>query len=795
MWPSVQRHPSVVSPTCSKLVKLVRSLVGIALVVAGPWAAAQQVSFHWNTATTLYAGILHAEVTLSSPDLLQIDCLRIDTLAPGLSFYTTSRASAWQSGERETIRQTTPGFITAAQTTGFPVVAAVNANLYTANGSAADLTGFAVSEGVLVSPGVAAGVGRASFSVTHDGVPSIIDTIGATATGSAWTAVSGIYQCLADGNPRLSGTDRQPRTGMGVSQDTRYVYLMTIDGRSAASVGATNYEVGEWLASFGAWNGIYMDGGGSTTMAWWNPAASGSNKTQVLNTPSDGSPRSVGNNVGVYFTTPVYTTGELWWAGDGVRGGSGTWSPSAVTWREGAIYGTDVAWNSEPAISTTAVFAGPAGTVVPASGVTAERLDFRTTGYRLGSSVAASDLTLVGAPQLFVAEGGTVLVTAKLAGAAPRLMGGGGAAAALISLRPLGGDSTLTGTARVTGNLTVELGHVKALGTAAVQVDAGSGLDLRVDGGLFTNPLSLAGSGSTGLGGALRFFNSAAVTGPVTLAANTTIKSGGLFSVTATLAGGISGSGGLTVTGLGSSRLVLASPATHTGGTRITGGTLALVDGASLSGSVAVETGGRLQLPATAVLTIQPSSLTIALDANGGLVDLGSGRIEVAPGGTTLATMLQAIFAGRGDGSWRGTSGITSTVAAASGGSRTLGYLTPPDGAITVAFASAGDTNLNGQVDAFDLVTMAAGGRYATPLAATWNEGDFNYDGLVSVLDLIAIQSAGTYGSGSYLPGFTASAFAVPEPMLPWPAAAWLAAAAGRWRWQSNRAYRAAEET
>jgi autotransporter-associated beta strand protein len=792
MWPASSHRLGVETlfrPVC------LRSLIVIAFAVSATGAGAQQTAFNWSTATPLYPGILHADLRLSSPDRLEINCLRIDTLTPGLSFSTTPRASAWQSGVRETIRQTTPGFVTASQTTDFPVVAAVNANLYTVNGSAADLTGFAVSEGVLVSPGVADGVGKASFSLTHDGVPSIGDTIGATAAGSAWTAVSGIYQCLADGSPRLSGTDRQPRTGIGVSEDTRYVYFMTIDGRSTASVGATNYEVGEWLASFGAWDGIYMDGGGSTTMAWWNPAASGSNKTQVLNTPSDGSPRAVGNNIGVTFTTPVYTTGELWWAGDGVRGGSGTWSPAAVTWRDGAIYGPDVAWNSEPAIGTTAVFAGPAGTVVPASGVTAERLDFRTTGYRLGSNATASDLTLVGAPQLIAPGGGTVLVTTKLAGVAPRLIGGDGAAAALIGLRPLGGDSTLTGTAHVTGNLTVELGHVKALGTAAVQVDAGSGLDLRVDGGSFANPLSLAGSGSTGLGGAVRFFNSAAITGPVTLAADTTIKAGGLFSVTATLAGGISGSGGLTVTGLGSSRLVLASPATHTGGTRITGGTLALVEGASLSGSVTVAAAGRLQLPATTVLTIQPTSLTIAAGSPGGLIDLGSGRIEVASGGTTLATMIQAIFAGRGDGSWQGTTGITSSVAAASGGSRTLGYLAPPGGPITVAFASAGDTNLNGQVDAFDLVTMAAGGRYATPLPATWHEGDFNYDGLVSVLDLIAIQSAGTYGSGPYLPGSAAAAFAVPEPMPAWPAAAALVAAAQGWRRRPIRAYTATEET
>ncbi len=750
----------------------------LALTAGGTAARGQSGLFDWTTAAALYPGILHADLTLTSPDPLQVNCLRIDTLAPGLSFYTTARASSWQPDVRETILQTTPSFITTSRTTSHPLVAAVNANLFVTNGSAADLTGFAVSNGTLVSPGVADGVGRASFSVTTDGVPSILDTVGATTAGDSWTAVSGIYQFLADGSPRLSGTDRAPRTGIGVSQDTRYVYLMTIDGRSTSSVGATNTEVGEWLASFGAWDGIYMDGGGSTTMAWWNPAASGNTKTQVLNTPSDGSPRSVGNNVGVYYTTPFYVPGELWWAGDGVRGGSGSWTPAGITWRDGAIYGPDVTWNSEPPLAATAVFAGTAGTVVPSGGVTVEAIDVRATGYRLGSPTAASELAFVGSSSLSVADAATLIVTARLAGAAPALVGGGGSTASLIVLRPIGGDSTLTGTARLSGNLTVELGGTAALGTAAVEVPAGSGLDLKADQGVFTNDLVLAGTGSTGLGGAVRFSNSGTLAGGITLAGDTTIRAGGLFSVTATLAGDLSGPGALTLTGIGSSRVVLTGRTLHTGGTRITAGTLAVGSGGQLTGGITVAESGRLILPTDQVATVAAASLAIALGTGGGLVDLGSGRIAVASGGMSLASLLEGIFAGRGSGSWQGTSGITSSVAAASAGTRTLGYLAPADGAVTVAFASAGDTNLNGQVDAFDLVSLAAGGRYGSPQAAFWNEGDFNYDGVFSVLDLIAIQSAGTYGGGSYLPTGSAATTAAPEPAVSWLPAVMLAAVA-----------------
>ena len=60
---------------------------------------------------------------------------------------------------------------------------------------------------------------------------------------------------------------------------------MTIDGRQLASDGATTSEVGAWLKHFGAHTGINMDGGGSTTMAWWNPDGSGTNKSELLNFP------------------------------------------------------------------------------------------------------------------------------------------------------------------------------------------------------------------------------------------------------------------------------------------------------------------------------------------------------------------------------------------------------------------------------------------------------------------------------------------------------------------------------
>lgn len=85
---------------------------------------------------------------------------------------------------------------------------------------------------------------------------------------------------------------REPRTAAGVSRDGRKVYLVTVDGRRATSHGGTLIEVAELLIELGAWRGLNLDGGGSTTMF---VAAEGG----VVNRPSRGWEREVVNHIGV----------------------------------------------------------------------------------------------------------------------------------------------------------------------------------------------------------------------------------------------------------------------------------------------------------------------------------------------------------------------------------------------------------------------------------------------------------------------------------------------------------------
>ena len=152
----------------------------------------------------------------------------------------------------------------------------------------------------------------------------------------------------------------------------------------------------------------------------------------------------------------------------------------------------------------------------------------------------------------------------------------------------------------------------------------------------------------------------------------------------------------------------------------------------------------------------------------GGLTDAGNGYITVAAG-LPAADMLTALLAGRGTGSWTGTSGITSSVAAADLAAsipRTVGWLDNGDGSVAFAYAAPGDTNLDWSIDILDAANFLALGKFDSGEPATWLEGDFNYDAVVDILDAAAFSSTGLFNAGNYNTPSTStvSVTAVPEP-------------------------------
>lgn len=97
----------------------------------------------------------------------------------------------------------------------------------------------------------------------------------------------------------LNDTAAGPRTALGFSADGRKLFLLAVDGRSAASGGLTLRGVAELMQGFGATDVLELDGGGSTTMVARLP---GDETVSIINTPSDGRERLVPNGVGVFAT-------------------------------------------------------------------------------------------------------------------------------------------------------------------------------------------------------------------------------------------------------------------------------------------------------------------------------------------------------------------------------------------------------------------------------------------------------------------------------------------------------------
>jgi len=241
-----------------------------------------------------------------------MNVLRIDLQAPGIGFVATTGSQSVGQG------QTASQFLC-----GNHAQVAINANLaWKVNGSF-QLMGLAMSAGQMMSQPSsvpdATYVGPMALLLTQNNQASFMEVTQQTAPAlyaTAWTAVAGGPQrasgtvperpvpgplmLVTDGaNNATFCADVCPpetvaaRTAVALSQDKRYLYLMTIDGSDSNTAangcpegtqcGASFYDEAQWLIVLGAWNALNLDGGGSTTMAM----STGSGGVKLINNPSN----------------------------------------------------------------------------------------------------------------------------------------------------------------------------------------------------------------------------------------------------------------------------------------------------------------------------------------------------------------------------------------------------------------------------------------------------------------------------------------------------------------------------
>jgi autotransporter-associated beta strand protein len=227
----------------------------------------------------------------------------------------------------------------------------------------------------------------------------------------------------------------------------------------------------------------------------------------------------------------------------------------------------------------------------------------------------------------------------------------------------------------------------------------------------------------------------------------------GLTTVAAgiTQTDGSSRSGTTPLVKRGGGTLVLTAASTSRGPVTVAEGTLVVRDVAALgTGVVEVRSGATLVFDVgTAAVSL--ASLTIAAGAS---IDVGTCRLTFSSVAVPTPTVRQQLAAGRGSGDWNGPSGIHSTAAAAAitaGRNRAVGWLDNGDGTLTVAFAAAGDTNLDGTVDVLDSANVVTSGKFDTSAAASWSDGDFNHDGVLDVLDLSEFMASDLLDRGGYV--------------------------------------------
>jgi hypothetical protein len=128
-------------------------------------------------------------------------------------------------------------------------------------------------------------------------------------TDKLYNAISGdpmlVEKGKLTGETLASNDQPEPRTAVGLDKRKRKLIIILVDGRQPGySEGATLAELAEMLVKYGAYTGMNLDGGGSSTLV----VLGQDGKPTLLNSPIDlqivGRERIVGNHLGI-FAPPI----------------------------------------------------------------------------------------------------------------------------------------------------------------------------------------------------------------------------------------------------------------------------------------------------------------------------------------------------------------------------------------------------------------------------------------------------------------------------------------------------------
>ncbi len=310
------------------------ALVLLVLAIAVPRASNAPPGEGLASTRRPFLGVTLIARVLTTPRLARLHLAQVDLRAPGVRIIVTPPA-----GAREVVRERT---VDALTRTGAQL--AVNGHFFLpfpADDHDAWVIGLGASAGQVYSAFEAP---EQSFAIVTDAPALNIDRRNrarivhrragpdgrrARERVTLWNAVAGSAQILTGGQVTIPAyrDDAHPqglltpgpdgrysntrswydvvtsRTVAGLSRNRRVLTLVAVEGRGGAE-GLTVGELATLLArDYDVWDAINLDGGGSTTMAWVDPAT---HLPALLNTSSDSpSGRRVGSSLLVFARPPA----------------------------------------------------------------------------------------------------------------------------------------------------------------------------------------------------------------------------------------------------------------------------------------------------------------------------------------------------------------------------------------------------------------------------------------------------------------------------------------------------------
>lgn len=253
----------------------------------------------------LAPGVQFERFVMSKPRPLLMHLVTIDVTQPDISFYVSPGDT---SGGMEATALTLTEFLENHSTTGKTI--AINANFFKPHHAKTFFHYYPNSDDPIHLLGEANSSGT-PYSAAEPGYPAVCilpkNRVSFTETQcpvGTEQAVAGNHQLLSEGKVvAIDDKTLHPRTAIGYSETDgqKKLYLLVIDGRQPlVSDGVTLKELAEYLQSYGATEGINMDGGDSATIGFLENGA-----VTILNNPNQTNVWNRERPVGNFFAVEM----------------------------------------------------------------------------------------------------------------------------------------------------------------------------------------------------------------------------------------------------------------------------------------------------------------------------------------------------------------------------------------------------------------------------------------------------------------------------------------------------------